>query len=115
MGVSDPKRTLTKMINGETKANLKKIEKLMSMSDFRKARSEARNWIQNSKGMNKFARDFMDAQLKSKTKAKKKIKEVYFQLPSFCFLNNENCSKSHFLSEAGTKIILFQFSPMGIK
>jgi hypothetical protein len=76
MGVSDPKRTLTKMINGETKANLKKIEKLMSMSDFRKARSEARNWIQNSKGMNKFARDFMDAQLKSKTKAKNVLGKV---------------------------------------
>ena len=79
MGVEDPKRTLTKMINGETKANSKKIELVMSMQDFKKARSKARNWIQNTEGMNAFARDFIDAQLKSKSKGKNVLKKVLAQ------------------------------------
>ena len=63
-------------IESDKKANPKKIEKLMTMSDFRKARAEAREWIQNTKGMNKFAREFIDAQLKSKSKAKNVLGKV---------------------------------------
>ena len=79
MGVEDPKRTITKMINGETKANPKKIQNVMSMDDFRKARSQARQWIQNTEGMNQFAREFIDAQIKSKSKGKSVLKKVLAQ------------------------------------
>jgi hypothetical protein len=79
MGVEDPKRTITKMINGETKANPKKIESVMSMRDFKQARSIARNWIQNSEGMNNFAIEFINAQTKSKSKGKNVLKKILAQ------------------------------------
>ena len=79
MGVEDPKRTITKMINGETKANNKKIESVMSMRDFKQARSKARNWIQNSEGMNNFALEFINAQTKSKSKGKNALKKILSQ------------------------------------
>ena len=79
MGVEDPKRTITKMINGETKSNPKKIQGVMTMADFRKAKDQARKWIQNTEGMNTFAREFMDAQVKSKSKGKNVLKKVLAQ------------------------------------
>ena len=51
----------------------------MSMRDFKQARSKARNWIQNSEGMNNFAMEFINAQSKSKSKGKNALKKILSQ------------------------------------
>tara|TARA_B100000700_G_scaffold331403_1_gene463844 strand:- start:13237 stop:14886 length:1650 start_codon:yes stop_codon:yes gene_type:complete len=71
-GVDDSKQVITKMIVGETSPSNKKIKDFMSKTDFSKARSESRKWIEDRDRINKLAIEF----IKKRTADSPKVKNA---------------------------------------
>ena len=70
MGVDDSKQVITKMIVGETSPKNEKIKKIMSKTDFSKARGTSRKWIADRERINKLSLEFIKKRISDAPKVK---------------------------------------------